>query len=308
MAARIHQENLLGAYFPALTFCNLKPLASNHKEIARNHSIPTLDDYVTYLGSLYLGIRGDVVQTLLSSGSLYSGYYSYIGQEKANLLSHQRKNYIVTCKYLLTSGLKPSLKPCHELGSNITTYSFRYFNCYTIQYHAKNDPESRPIGMSVILQHDNHMVDIPNYGLFNHLISRQNIGSKVFIHTNNTMFDEQTQGFSITVGQKTEVQMSVVYHERLPQPHGNCSMQPTNPIYTMCGTETDYAFNPCTRACIARKISEECACIVTDYVERTWQHQPEGLHSCNDVNSSDPNRFEMMLNKSKCQDDIKSKT
>ena len=306
MAARIHQENL-DTFFPAITFCNLKPLVSNHKEIARNNSIPTLDDYLNYLRSLLLQNRKDVVETLLSSGSLYTGYYSFIGPQKARLLSHQLENYIVECNFLIAAGSSASFKACHELGSNITVASTKYFNCYTIQYYLEDDPGSMAIGMSVILQHDNHMLDIPNFWPFGHLTTRQNVGSKVLLHANNSIFDDLTQGFSTTVGQKTEVQMSAVYHERLPQPHGNCSRRTTNPIYTKHGTETSYAFNPCTRACITRKIHEKCGCIVTDYVERPWNEKPKDLRSCHHINASDPNGFDVMLHKSRCQDDIKRK-
>ena len=88
LGARIHQENL-DQYFPTITLCNLKPLVSNHKEIARNRSIPTLEDYVNYLKLLWSKGQSDVVQILLSSGSLYTGYYSYIGPDNARMLGHQ---------------------------------------------------------------------------------------------------------------------------------------------------------------------------------------------------------------------------
>ena len=148
------------------------------------------------------------MQILLSSGSLYTGYYSYIGPENARMLGHQMDSYIVDCNFIVARGLQVSLEPCYKLSSNRTIPSTKYFNCYQMLYLAEDDASSTAVGISFILQHDNIMVDIPDAGPFNNLLWSQNIGSKLLMHPNNTIFDERTQGFSITVGQYSEVQMS----------------------------------------------------------------------------------------------------
>ena len=306
LGARIHQENL-DQHFPTITLCNLKPLASNHKEIARNHSIPTLEDYVNYLKLLWSKNRSDVVQILLSSGSLYTGYYSYIGPENAAMLGHQMDSYIVDCNFIVARGLQVSLEPCYKLSSNRTIPSTKYFNCYQMLYLAEDDASSTAVGISFILQHDNIMVDIPDAGPFNNLLWSQNVGSKLLMHPNNTIFDERTQGFSITVGQYSEVQMSGISYERLPKPYGNCSKQPTNPIYMKNGDLTNYAFNPCTRACIVRIVSDECGCLIAPFMERPWPKTPEHLQSCDYINQTDKNGFDAMKKQFACQENIKSK-
>ena len=132
IGGRIHQENL-DVFFPAITLCNMQPLVSNHAEIARNNSIPTLDDYLNYLGYLHITGRPDVVSVLLSVG-LYQGYYEFIGQEAARLLGHQKESFLALCYILTTTGHIRDRVPCEQIGKVTLVQSPEYFNCYTIEY------------------------------------------------------------------------------------------------------------------------------------------------------------------------------
>ena len=57
MGASIYSQDL-DTMMPAVTVCNLKPLRSDHKQVAIANGIPTLQDYAMYLGAydmVYLG-------------------------------------------------------------------------------------------------------------------------------------------------------------------------------------------------------------------------------------------------------------
>ena len=111
----------------------MQPLVSNHAEIARNNSIPTLDDYLNYLGYLHVTGRSDVVSVLLSVG-LYQGYYEFIGEETARLLGHQKESFLALCYILTTTGHIRDRVPCEQIGKVTLVQSPEYFNCYTIEY------------------------------------------------------------------------------------------------------------------------------------------------------------------------------
>ncbi len=56
----------------------------------------------------------------------------------------------------------------------------------------------------MVVYHDNILQEIPDLKFLPPTLTAfNNIGSKIFVHANNTIFDETTEGSTITVGYNT---------------------------------------------------------------------------------------------------------
>ena len=78
---------------------------------------------------------------------------------------------------------------------------------YKIQFDIVEDEvETFAFGANFVIYHDNILQEIPNLKFLPPaLIATNNIGSKIFVHFNNTIFDELTEGSTLTVGYNTGI-------------------------------------------------------------------------------------------------------
>ena len=123
----------------------------------------------------------------------------------------------------------------------------------------------------------------------------------MFLHGNDTIYDKQTESFPVGPGWNTDVQVRPVSHYRLGPPHGNCTTIPEIDIHDRQGNQKSFAFQSCTRACLAGMVVEDCGCTIPDYLEQPWETRPPGILNCNSrINVT----LDELLNRTACQKNI----
>ncbi|XP_041368150.1 degenerin-like protein asic-1 [Gigantopelta aegis] len=196
----------------------------------------------------------------------YASFSQLFSQSVVMAGGHSIMDFIVSCKM---GGFM-----CSPM--NFTQFlNHKYGNCFTF-----NGPDNL-VNLSTRFAGPIYGLSLEMYIEQKEYIGSltQAAGVRVLIHPRNSMPFPEDQGISIPPGYETYVGIRMVDIGRLPEPHGTCASEGTEPDLYMTYQNTTYSKLSCMKSCYQRIILENCGCAVPFFYVVNWT---------NGCNMSDP--------------------
>ena len=282
---------------PAITLCNLNGFSGNASSQFDELGLMSLGDYekmienITHCEECSKSDKGKLIR-LRNDLLTPHGYYTYIGKEYAEKLSHTYEEFVVGCYLHKIDGYRSHLKGC----SQIVVTQFMdpdYYACYTLKID--REYEDYFSGVSLILHLDNYFDH-----QFDHLdvtFQRgQHIGAMINLHEVGKFPTLYQDSVFVGPGFFTDIKMTVSANERLGYPYTNC----TNEWYVP-GTSYIYTSDHCASVCIEKHVASHCLCKDIFMLNILEDTETENLTYCIDPGQG----RERLLEKVHCVADVR---
>ena len=238
----IIEERDTSLIFPAITLCNLNPLAnvnmSQEHLMAYNEAMRTVRK------------RGNDfnIGHLFDPETLFANAGTYANNSIAN-------QFLVACQW----NMQPyGSRSCHAGDKQMHMYQARMGFCYTLTPPTSIDFVS---GFSAILYLDNRLV-LPVVPLYKLTINTPlSVGAYLFVHQRNTLPD-LSKGTVLQAGRNSHVNIRVQQRIRQPHPYSNCTWEAILPQ----APEYDYTHKSCLDLCFQISFIKTCGCIGTQAI------------------------------------------
>ena len=247
---------------PTLTVCNENPFSSLKPPVS-GYGLPTLEEYYNKIDHLTRCPNCSVEE--LGGMNLLkklmrnpSAYFQNLGTEYSELVGHDKKNFILTCKEIVFLGLTFVERECTPLIQIELSHNADFFNCYRITLPHDYDMEQWGMiaGISLVLYLDNvNPSDISPSVSGSRLRNSETPITKygaiaIPTHHQGSAFPA-LDGIQLPAGISAKIQFSMEKHQRLEPPWGEC--QPSN-------VEGYEGFKMCISDCFQNKIHNHCKC------------------------------------------------
>ena len=231
----ITEERDTSLTFPAITLCNLNPLANTN--ITHVH-------LVAYIKAIWRmrGSGGLNTSHIFDPDTLFANAGTYLN----NATAHQ---FLVACQW----HVRPNgLEICQADNKQVSMYQASLGYCFTL-----TPPVTRSFvqGFSAILYLDDSLqIRVPFHELtINPPVS---VGAFLFVHQRKTLPDI-SKGTVLLAGRNSHVKIRVQQRIRQPHPYSNCTRQAMLPQ----APEYAYTQESCLSLCSQDSFIKTCGCI-----------------------------------------------
>ena len=232
----ITEERDKSLTFPAITLCNLNPLANNNI----SHDL-----MMTYMeAARTIGARDDYFNRghLFDPAILFANSGTFLNNTTAD-------QFLVSCQWNMRPG---GATTCNAKDSQMFMYQASLGYCFTL---TPPDTLGFVSGFAAILYLDDDTdLIVPFYKLT--ISPPLSVGAYVSVHQRNTLPD-LSEGAVLLAGSNSHVNIRVKQRFRQPEPYSNCtcqSMLPKAPQY-------DYTQKSCQNLCAQNAFIKNCGCI-----------------------------------------------
>ncbi len=252
---------------PDIVICNANPLSSKRRR--HHHTLPLAKYYGMIKNQFNCANCTDAEkranEKLISGLKSKSGYFQYIGVEKATLVGHTLEDFVLSCEFKLSmsSGTVQD-KQCLDMIHESPVTLSQYFNCYILQLTkvVEKIPTLQQISMVMYLDSNFDTTkgipptDIEDSGI---VVS--------FVKHNTYPIITPATSLRIPPGTHSVMSYKKTYHKRLSAPYGICSEVELNHYgpNKMGPFIYDYSIDLCQRDILLNDIRKRCQCDFSDF-------------------------------------------
>ena len=238
---------------PDITLCNMNPFAVDTRNIT---SLPSLESY-------YLRVR-EITEctscTQEEQNSLWelrqalqttSGYYTHIGRNNVQRISHREDMFLASCTLEVAKGMNARKVRCERIATIERYIDSMYYNCYTLQIPPAT-PTDIVWGVVVVLHLNNHhdILEQQKY-LASHYMPGQMAGAVMAFHEHDQEPVLVLTGISLPPGQYMSTKLRFILNKRMEHPYGICRHYDSTISYHQMS---------CYSTCLQKEVYRECGC------------------------------------------------